>query len=200
MAVSINFSFCLNRRAEPWSSSQLPSSHLQVAARVMQLMFLPSRTDCTRAPPTFALQPLQGRLAKSIRFVQTGGYSAGIPRKSRVPPQQSSAGAVPFLWAQKMLQIHPLQVASLCCNFTCFSRWGSWVGRDVVGRALVLAFFSFILWETQSSQTEDNNYPLSTWVTYFLPFLWQAHRPSATTRLPFRNNCYLYFPADSMCC
>lgn len=33
MEVSINFSFWLNRRANPWSSSRLPSSHLQVAAR-----------------------------------------------------------------------------------------------------------------------------------------------------------------------
>lgn len=118
MAVSINFSFCLNRRAEPWSSSQLPSSHLQVAARVMQLMFLPSRTDCTRAPPTFALQPLQGRLARSIRFVQTGGYSAGIPRKEQGSSSAKQRRGCPFSLSPKMLQIHPPQVASLCCNFT----------------------------------------------------------------------------------
>lgn len=167
----------------------------------MQLMFLltlVNSSDNTRVSQAFAGQPLQWHLAQPITLCRLVGTQLGSQEGARFLLSKEAQGAVPILWAQRCCRClphrWPLSVAIL--PDCCFSPLCKAVGWGV----LVLSFFPFILWETQFSRTTENNYPLSTWVTYFLLFLWEAYRPSATIRLPFRNNCCLYFLADSMCC
>lgn len=135
MAVSINFSFWLNRRVEPGSCSQLIWSCL--IARwppVMQLMLLTNSSVITRASQTFALQPLHLPCAKPTTFMQTGGYSA---KKSQ---------SCPYSLSPEMGQIHRptsglslLQFFLIAVSLPCVGHWMMRVG------VRVLPFFPFIL-------------------------------------------------------
>lgn len=114
--------------------------------------------------------------------------------RSQAPPQQGSQ-LMSTLPSEPKAAADPSPTGGLCL----------WPPRLLLlalpgVQLLVILFFPSVLQEVESSQTTENNYPTSTWMIYPLPLRWEADHPSATVRLPFRNNCCFYFPADSMCC
>lgn len=104
------------------------------------ILFISS--DVTIAPQSFALQTIQLHLAKSISFVQTGEYPAGVPGRTRILPLQRNLGAVSF--SKPKDGADPSQPkASPSCNFTRCSSLVQGAGWGV--GVLVLHFFPFIL-------------------------------------------------------
>lgn len=176
MAVSIDFSFWLHRMSNPRA---LGSGCLPVSRRLLgSCSGSPARTvpripeshstlHCGHHCPAATLH-----FPKRVHLARAGTHLAGLPEGAGSSSARKP-GAVPVPVDQEMLLMHPYLVASLWGNLTCF-------GPPC--KILVLPFWPFVPQETGSSQTMENSYPMSTWMTCFLPFPWEAYHPSANSQ------------------
>lgn len=180
MVVPIHFSFQLNRTAEPWSSSWLTSSHLQVASRVLQwwpclTVLIPpahrSPLPCSLCSYTLPNPSALCRLVGTqLGPLEGPGFLLSKEAQDLSSFSEPKDGADPSQ-----------PEASLSCSFT-WLLFLSCVGHGVGSGGPGAPFFPFILWETPSLQMK-NTYPSSPWAAISCP-----SRERHTLRLP-RSGC-----------